>query len=116
MNIVDKQLLAYNNCDIETFLDCYTDDIEVYMLETNQLLTKGKEQLRKTMSASFIDKPNSHAILLSRLSQNNLIIDVENLAGHIDGQVITSAAIYEITGDQISKLWFGGRSIEPVKH
>jgi len=115
MNIVDKQIEAYNKRDLEAFLDCYAENIEVLMFESNQMLTKGKEQLRQTMSESFASKTDSKTIVISRISHNKLIIEIEEITGHIEGQVITSVSIYEITENKISKLWFGGRSVEPVK-
>ncbi|OLS20716.1 MAG: hypothetical protein HeimC2_36170 [Candidatus Heimdallarchaeota archaeon LC_2] len=114
MDLIDRQIEAYNKQDIEEFIDCYSDNIEVYMLESNKKLTDGKEQLKKVMKASFVSKPKAKTLVESRLTQNNLVIDVEAVSGHEDGKLIRSIAIYEITDDKISKLWFGGRTVEDV--
>ena len=112
MNPVDQQLDAYNNRDLVTFLACYSDDIEVYMLESGQQLTDGKAQLSDSMKTSFESNPHAKTALVTRINQGNLIIDQEKITGYIEGKTITSIAIYEVQDDKITKLWFGGRSVE----
>ena len=75
-----RQIIAFNSQDLETFLDCYTDVIKVYMLQTNQLLTDGIEQLSETMKTSFDNNPNSKSTILSTLNQGNLVIQNEEAA------------------------------------
>ena len=58
------------------------------MLETNDLITRGKEQLKKSMQESFETKPHSKTIVSSRIYQNNLIIDLERVSGHIEDKII----------------------------
>ena len=112
MHIIDKQLEAYNKRDLKSFINCYSDDIQVFMLESNKLLTQGKEQLIKTMEDSFNNKPDSRTMVGSRIYQNNLVVDLEKIKGYIEGKTITTIAIYEIKDDLIAKTWFGGRSLD----
>lgn len=114
MDLIDRQIEAYNKRDIEEFIACYSDDIQVFMLESNKQLTDGKEQLKVVMKASFESKPNAETLVESRINQNNLVIDIEAILGHDDGKIIRTVAIYEIKDDKITKLWFGGRSIEDI--
>ena len=113
-SVVDKQIKAYNEQNIEDFLDCYSDEIQVYMLESNQKLTDGKDQLKATMLGSFKSNPNAETLVESRITQNNIVIDVETILGYIENKIIRAIAIYEITDSRISKLWFGGRTVEDV--
>ncbi len=112
MNVPDKQIAAYNAQDLDAFLDCYTDDIKVYMLQSNQLLTDAIRQLSETMKTSFESNPNSKSIILETLTQGNLIIQKEEIQGHMENKTIKSISIYELTENKISKLWFGGRTVE----
>ncbi|MHA2363206.1 MAG: nuclear transport factor 2 family protein [Candidatus Hodarchaeales archaeon] len=112
MNPVDKQLRFYNERNLEAFVECYSDDIEVFMLESNDIITKGKEQLRKSMKDSFESKPDAKTLVISRSYQNNLIIDLEKITGYVEGKVITVVAIYQVLDNKITKLWFGGRLVE----
>ena len=43
--IVQKQLDFYNNHDLEGFVSTYDDNIEIYNLDNNSIMLKGKEQL-----------------------------------------------------------------------
>ncbi|MHA2092129.1 MAG: nuclear transport factor 2 family protein [Candidatus Kariarchaeaceae archaeon] len=106
------QIEAYNSQDLESFLDCYTDDIKVYMLESNQLLTDGIQQLSETMKTAFVSNPESNSNILSTLTQGNLIVQKEEITGHIENKMIKTISIYEITDNKISKIWFGGRTVE----
>ena len=112
MNIVEKQLLAFNEKDIETFLSCYSEDIVVKMLETDQVLANGKDELKEIMNISFTSEKSSSTGVINRISQGEFIIDKERIIGHKDGKIITSLAIYQIKNQKIERLWFCGRSIE----
>ncbi|MCE7735547.1 MAG: steroid delta-isomerase [Candidatus Heimdallarchaeota archaeon] len=114
MTIVDDQIEAYNSQDIENFLNCYSDDVQVYMLEQGKMITDGKGQLRTAMTSAFEAMPNSRTELISRITQGKLIVDHEKITGHEADKAILSIAIYEINDNKISKLWFGGRSIEEL--
>lgn len=112
MKLIDEQREAYNNQDLEGFLGCYSDTIEVYMLQNDQKLTNSKTELAATMKAAFDADPESHTELLARLEQGNLIIDQEKITGHSGLKEIRSISIYEIIDNKISKLWFGGRTVK----
>jgi hypothetical protein len=112
MNPVDKQLEAFDEKDLEAFLECYSDDIKAYMLESNELMSDGKDQLKKSMEESFKSKPNAKTIVAERITQNNLVIDLEEIIDYIEGKIVKSVAIYEIKDEKISKIWFGGRTLE----
>lgn len=112
MNIAAIQIEAYNSRNLEKFLECYTDDVQVYMLQNNQLLTDGLEKLSEVMKADFEKNPNANSTITSYISQGNLIVQHEEITGHMKDKTISSVSIYEITDGKISKLWFGGRTIE----
>ena len=114
MSIVDDQLEAYNDRDIVKFLSCYTENVEVYMLEQGKMITDGKDQLHEVMSAAFKATPNAKTTLISRITQNNLVVDHEKITGHEPGKAILTVAIYEIVDNKIAKVWFGGRSKEEI--
>ena len=114
MSIVDKQLEAFNKQDLTTFLTCYADDIQVFHLESNNMITSGITQLEDVMKKSFSSNKTSHTAVVSRMYQNNLIINQEKITGHVEGKTITTISIYELKNDKISKVWFGGRQEEKV--
>jgi hypothetical protein len=112
MNPVDKQLEAFNRKDLKAFLDCYSEDTKAFMLEANENINDGKDQLKNTMEKSFKSKPNAKTTVIERITQNDLVIDLEEVIDYIEGKIVKSVAIYEIKGGKITKIWFGGRTVE----
>ena len=111
--LVDKQLKYYNERKLEEFLDCYADDVKVYQFESNKILTEGKKQLSNIMQMSFENQPNSKTYLVSRINQQDLVIDLEKVTNHDEDEskIITTVAIYEVK-EKISRLWFTQRTEE----
>ena len=82
------------------------------MLHNNQLLTDGIDKLSEVMEKSFEDNPNAKSTIISSINQGNLIIQKEEIKNHISDKIIRTISIYEITDNKISKLWFGGRTLD----
>ena len=80
------------------------------MLQTGQMITDGKEQLHNIMKESFEKDKNSKTTVLSKIVQGNLIINQEEIIGHMKDKIVRTISIYEIENGFIQKLWFGGRT------
>lgn len=105
-HIVQRQLDAYNARDIEAFMACWAADAQYYAFPS-ELLASGAAQIRERHVARF-QEPNLHGQLVQRLAVGNIVVDREVVTrafpegpGRVD--VI---AIYEVTGDKITKAWF----------
>jgi imidazolonepropionase-like amidohydrolase/ketosteroid isomerase-like protein len=102
--LVQRQLNAYNFRNIEAFLETYADDVEVYK-EKDQLLYKGKEEMRKFYTKRFENSPGLHCEILNRIVQGNVVIDKEHvqIAGDrfIDGVVM-----YQVEEGRIKRVYF----------
>ncbi|OLS26779.1 MAG: hypothetical protein HeimC3_06710 [Candidatus Heimdallarchaeota archaeon LC_3] len=112
LNVVDKQLEAYNERNIKDFVGCYSNDKKAYLLESNKLISDGKKQLEKSMKESFNSNANAKTKLMARITQNNLIIDHEEITNYSGGKTVKTVAVYEVINDLITKIWFGGRTVE----
>ena len=112
MDVAKLQIDAYNSQDLKSFLACYTDNIQVYMLHNNQLLTDGIDNLSEVMAKSFEENPHARSTIISTINQGNLVIQKEEIEGHISDKIIRTISIYEIINGKISKLWFGGRTLD----
>ena len=110
MDISDKQLDAYNKKNLQAFMNCYSNDVKVFMLQSGQMITDGKDQLHSIMKDSFEKDKASKTTVMSKLVQGNLIINQEEITGHEQGKIIRTISIYEVNNDLIQKLWFGGRT------
>lgn len=102
-HIVQEQVEAYNNKDIEAFLATYSDDIEIYNFP-NSLSMKGKEEMREVYSEMFDSVKVLHCEIKKRIIINNKVIDHEYVK--FDDNFSTVVAIYEVKNDKIIKVTF----------
>ncbi len=107
VDLVQGQLDAYNNFDVETFCTFYHQDIQVYSLLDNKLLTSGMNDFRASYEKLFKHFPDQECILKSRLIKDNSIVDEELIIGrptHPDG--LKAIAIYGFQDALIDRVWF----------
>ncbi|HAQ06274.1 MAG TPA: steroid delta-isomerase [Bacillus bacterium] len=104
--LAQKQLDAYNKQDLEGFLSVYSEDVEILEFPSNNVMTRGIEDMKIRYEKLFKENPNNHAELLSRIVHDNKVIDHEYVTGRNSGVEKNAVAIYEIQGDKIVKVWF----------
>jgi hypothetical protein len=103
--LAQRQLDAYNAHDLEAFLACYTEDVEVRDVRAGTVMLQGREALRARYGPLFA-RPALHAALVSRTALGeDVAIDVEKVRGLRDGEV-DAVAIYERRADLIARVWF----------
>ncbi|KZN40930.1 hypothetical protein N474_11915 [Pseudoalteromonas luteoviolacea CPMOR-2] len=109
--IVDRQLEAYNNQDIDAFAATYSDDVEIYQSHT--LVFKGKEALIERYGGKFASLSYLNATSLNRMVQGNFLVDHELAQSssqankEIDHSVKVIAA-YEVENGLIKRVTFMG--------
>lgn len=101
--IVQRQVNAYNARDIDTFLEVYADDIEIFNFP-NEPGSKGKEMLRGRFSKMFERVPNLYCEIKKRIVIGNKVIDREHI--RFGDQYSDVVAIYEIEDGRIAKVTF----------
>jgi imidazolonepropionase-like amidohydrolase len=101
--LAQQQLNAYNQRNIEAFLEPYAEDVKVYTFP-NQLMYEGKETMRQGYTNMFNNTPNLHCELVNRIVNGNVVIDQESV--QIGDQLIKAVAIYRIKDDKISEVYF----------
>ena len=103
---VQKQLEAYNACDIDDFMMWWANDCQYYAFPT-ALLADGAAEIRERHIERFKDA-NLHGALLTRVVIGNIVVDHETvtrtfLEGPGDIDVL---CIYEVENGKIAKAWF----------
>lgn len=73
--IVQRQLDAYNNKDIDAWLNTYAKDAKQLSLQ-GECLATGHEEMRRRMVVRF-EEPDLHARLLNRVVMENVVVDHE---------------------------------------
>lgn len=104
--LAQAQLDAYNAHDIESFVQCYAPDVEVYDLG-GPMRYSGLEELRRIYGDVFATKPELHAHLVGRLVVGDTAVDQERVVGmRPDGREVHALAIYKVVDGKIAKVWF----------
>ena len=101
--IVQQQLDAYNNRDIEAFMTLFSDDATLLNFPGNQVLAQGKPKVREVYQKLFEDSPQLHSELINRTVLGNKVIDHEKITGRMGNDVVELAVVYEVTQGKISR-------------
>ena len=101
--LIQRQLNAYNDRDLEAFLEPYAEDVELYEFPST-LVSKGKNQMRKDY-AFFNNVPNLHCEIKERIIQGNTIIDKESVTG-FGNKPLEATAIYQVENNKIKRVYF----------
>lgn len=104
---VQRQLDAYNARDLERFVAEYTDDVIAYRLPSTEPVLSGKAAFAEHYRKNRFNTPGLHAELVNRMVFGNKVIDQERVVG-LGAQPTEVAAIYEVTPNGISRVWFVG--------
>lgn len=105
--IVQKQLDAYNSLDIDSFVVCFAEDIKMYELEGNKLICEGRQVFRERYAQLFASSPQLHVTLVNRIHNGDLVIDHEHVTGMREAEPFDAIAIYKVTNNMITTVWFG---------
>lgn len=101
--LIQRQLNAYNARDIDAFLATYADNVEFYDFP-NTPISSGKEYMRERYGKRFKSLKYLHCEIVSRITQNNTIIDHERIKA--DDAVLEAIVIYEVKDGKIARVTF----------
>lgn len=104
VELVQRQLDAYNARDLEAFAATYSQSIRIFRMPAAEPAIVGQEKLREAYRQRFAS-PGLHAEILNRIVLGNKVIDHERVRG-IREQPIEAVAVYEVAGGLIDTVWF----------
>jgi hypothetical protein len=103
--IVQSNLEAYNNLDLEKFMSWLSEDIELYSFSEMKLVASGKPAIEKLYKDLFTASPNLHSTILKRIVFDNKVIDHERIVGRKGAaDVLEIVMIYEVKDGKIFKM------------
>lgn len=108
-DIVQRQLEAFNDHDLETLLPLVAEDVVIVDLVDGTEVLRGIDAFRERYVTVFRDRPSVHAHLVGRLTLGPFVIDRERLTDGEGRASEDALAIYEVSGDVVTRMWF----IEP---
>ncbi len=102
--LVDRQVQAYNDRDLEGFLEPYAEHTRFYSFP-GELLLSGKEAMRARYRNLFSSSASLHCEVLNRIVLGNTVILLERITGKPEGTEEV-AVVYTIAGDRIVRVDF----------
>jgi hypothetical protein len=107
LELVEGQLQAYNQLNLEDFCSFYHQDIVVESLTEKEILFQGINTFKDRYRNLFRNNPNQICILKSRILVKDSIIDEELIIGREGFQEgIKAVAIYFFQDGLISRVVF----------
>jgi hypothetical protein len=104
-DLAEQQLKAYNQRNIDAFLEPYSDSVKVYEFP-DKLMYKGKETMRKSYAEMFKGFPELNCTLKSRVVVGNTVIDEEKVFIKKGMPLIHAVAIYKVALGKIQEVYF----------
>jgi hypothetical protein len=103
--VVQQNLEAYNNRDIEKFMAYFSPEITLFTFPESQAHTVGLEAVRKLYQELFDLSPNLHSTILNRIVFDNKVIDHEKIVGRRGAkEIIEMVLIYEVKNEKIFRI------------
>jgi len=102
-SIVNKQLKAYNERNIDEFVKTYASDVKLHTFP-NDVTTEGHAAIRNQYDSFFKSVPDLNVEIVNRIVLGNKVIDKEKVI--FNAQIIYAIAIYEVKDGLISKVTF----------
>ncbi len=103
LQLVQRQLNAYNERNLDAFLETYAEDAELYSFP-DSLTSKGKDAMRKRYAPVFEKYPDLHCEIKGRIVQGNVIIDKEYITA-TGRKPLEGTIIYQIVNGKIQKAY-----------
>jgi hypothetical protein len=103
--VIQGQVDAYNERDLDRFVAYYSDNITVYRMPATEPTLAGKSRFAEFYATQRFNRPGLRAEILNRIVLGNKVIDHERIFG-VQDTPIEIAAVYEVAGDHIAHVWF----------
>jgi hypothetical protein len=103
--LVEQQLAAYNERNVEAFCACYAEDVSVYKVGEENPFLKGIAAFHDRYKTLFSNSPNLHGTIKHRIVLPPFVVDEENVTGRL-GADVHAVAIYQVGLKKIEKVWF----------
>ena len=105
VDVVQRQLEAYNAQDIEAFLATYAPDCRI--CDFNGAVTQnGHGEIRARYSVMFAQYPENKARLVNRIAMGEFVIDHEDVVRGPNGPQLEAIAIYTVKNGLIARVDF----------
>jgi hypothetical protein len=105
VEVVQRQVDAYNNRDLNRFVSAYSDTIRIFRMPSVEPTISGKVQLAEFYATQRFNLPGLRAEIVNRIVFGDKVIDHERISGVRDTP-FEIAAVYQVLGESIERVWF----------
>ena len=105
VDVVQRQLEAYNAHDLGAFMATYSESIRLYRLPNAAAAFESKAAMAEFYGQHRFNLPGLRAEIVNRMVLGNKVVDHERVHGLPEG-VIEAVAIYEVVDGLIQTVWF----------
>ena len=102
MDVVDRQVEAYNARDVDAFVACYSEGVVVEDAR-GKVLMRGHDGLRAEYEPFFVEYPDLHAAVCHRVVIGEYVVDEEEITGW-QADAVRAVAIYHVAGDRLDHV------------
>ena len=104
LELVQGQLEAYNNRDIETFCTYFAQDVMVFEGRDRSLIMEGMSNFRERYTNTFSNE-ELYCQITHRIDMGDIIIDQELVMGFAT-EPVNAVAVYRIENNIIQEVTF----------
>ena len=104
--LIQQQVDAYNQRDLQAFTACFHQDIKLYNFGENAPYLSGMEALSSSYKEVFDLSPNLHATIDHRIVLGNTILDHERVTGRKGIDLLEVVVIYQVEGELITSVTY----------
>ncbi len=104
--VVKAQVEAYNNRDIDTFVNLHSPEVKLYTFPESTPFASSQSRVREIYTDVFMSSPELHTEILNRMVFANTVIDHEIVTGRKGVDKLEIIAIYQIENGLISSARF----------
>jgi uncharacterized protein (TIGR02246 family) len=104
VDVVQRQLEAYNAQNLDVFCACFAEDCVIAYLN-GAVTQEGKTALRARYQQMFSQYPENRARIVNRIAVGDVVIDHEDITRSADLR-INAVAIYTVKNGLIARCDF----------
>jgi hypothetical protein len=111
LQAAQAQLVAYNQRNLEAFVDVFADDVKVFREPNREPSISGKAAFTAAYKKRF-ETVGLRAEILNRMEVGNKVIEHERVYG-IRDQPYDLVVVYEVVNGKIKNVWFFSAEASP---
>ena len=105
VEVVQRQLDAYNAHDLPAFLATYSETAELTRVASADPPIRGKRAISQLYGSRVFNVPAQRAELVGRMAFGNKVVDHEGVFG-LRPEPFETIAVYEVNNERIERVRF----------